>query len=184
MNIFNKFELVGIFISVAVMALSLAFIRFKSDTFVATVVPQGETQSAVVAVSDGPTEAEKDANLRNALLDAASSDGTIVKLVKDDISEGTGDIVEKGDTVTVHYTGALRDGTKFDSSYDRGEPFTFTVGAGKVIAGWEEGLLGMKVGGERVLVIPGDMAYGNRKVGPIPANSTLIFTIKLLEVTK
>ncbi len=76
----------------------------------------------------------------------------------------------------------MQDGTEFDSSYNRNTPFSFTVGEGRVIQGWEKGLLGMKVGGQRVLVIPSDMAYGNRQVGPIPPNSVLVFAIELLEV--
>lgn len=87
-----------------------------------------------------------------------------------------------GDTVTVHYVGTLADGTKFDSSIDRGEPFSFTIGAGQVIQGWEQGLLGMKVGGKRVLTVPPELGYGAQTVGPIPANATLKFEIELLKV--
>lgn len=99
------------------------------------------------------------------------------------IKEGTGDrVTKKGDTVEMHYTGTLLDGTKFDSSRDRGETFSFTLGAGQVIAGWDEGLLGMKVGEQRKLTIPADMAYGSRATGPIPANSTLIFDTELVAI--
>ncbi len=87
-----------------------------------------------------------------------------------------------GDTVTVHYVGTLADGTKFDSSIDRGEPFSFTIGAGQVIQGWEQGLLGMKVGGKRVLTVPPELGYGAQTVGPIPANATLKFEIELIKV--
>lgn len=103
--------------------------------------------------------------------------------VIEDMSVGTStEEVKIGDTVTVHYVGTLMDGTKFDSSIDRGEPFTFTVGAGQVIQGWEQGLLGMKVGGKRILTVPPELGYGAQTVGPIPANATLKFEIELLKV--
>ncbi len=100
----------------------------------------------------------------------------------EDVKVGTGAAAQNGNVVTVHYTGTLVNGTKFDSSVDRGQPFSFTLGAGQVIQGWEEGLLGMKVGGKRKLRIPPDMAYGDRALGAIPANSTLIFEVDLLGV--
>lgn len=98
------------------------------------------------------------------------------------VKEGDGAQAVSGKEVTVHYVGTLTDGTKFDSSRDRGTPFTFTLGAGEVIKGWDAGVAGMKVGGVRRLVIPPALAYGDRAVGSIPANSTLVFEVELLGV--
>ncbi len=103
----------------------------------------------------------------------------------EDIKVGTGAVAAAADSpsVTVHYTGTLLDGTKFDSSVG-GKPFTFVLGAGQVIQGWDKGLEGMKVGGKRKLTIPAAMAYGASAVGTIPANSTLLFDVELLKVEK
>ena len=109
----------------------------------------------------------------------AADDG-LVELVVEDLSEGEGEAVASGCTVEVHYTGWLTSGRKFDSSLDRGQPFSFRVGAGQVIAGWEQGVVGMKIGGKRKLTIPSSLGYGRRGTGPIPANATLIFEIELL----
>jgi peptidylprolyl isomerase len=99
-----------------------------------------------------------------------------------DLVEGTGKTAVKGALVTVHYTGTFEDGKKFDSSVDRGRTFDFVLGAGRVIKGWDQGVLGMKEGGKRKLHIPSSLAYGERAVGPIPPNSNLIFEIELFEV--
>jgi peptidylprolyl isomerase len=97
--------------------------------------------------------------------------------------EGTGDEAKKGDNVEVHYTGWLKDGTKFDSSKDRGKPFTFKLGAGQVIKGWDEGVAGMKVGGKRKLIIPSDLAYGPQGRPPvIPRSAELTFEVELLKI--
>lgn len=103
---------------------------------------------------------------------------------KDDVIVGTGPVAQKGDKVTVHYVGTLVDGKVFDSSRDRGAPFSFDLGTGQVIRGWDEGVAGMRVGGTRKLTIAPDYAYGDRAVGPIPRNSTLIFEVELLGVEK
>jgi FKBP-type peptidyl-prolyl cis-trans isomerase len=116
------------------------------------------------------------------LLQEVQTTGTVADLRIVDVVQGTGDGVQTGDTVTVHYTGVLPDGTVFDSSVARGTPFPFTVGAGGVIQGWELGLLGMQVGGRRILAIPPTLGYGANENGPIPANSTLLFEVELLNI--
>jgi FKBP-type peptidyl-prolyl cis-trans isomerase FkpA len=105
-------------------------------------------------------------------------------LVVEELVVGTGAEAKAGDTVSVHYTGTLVSGEKFDSSLDRGTPFTFTVGQGDVIRGWDEGVAGMKVGGKRKLIIPPELGYGAQGAGNvIPPNATLVFEIELLEIT-
>ena len=114
----------------------------------------------------------------------------ITELTKQDTRAGDGNEATAGRTVTVHYTGWLYDatkadhkGTKFDSSRDRNEPFTFPLGGGQVIRGWDEGVVGMKVGGQRTLTIPPDFGYGARGAGGvIPPNATLVFDVELLDV--
>jgi len=101
----------------------------------------------------------------------------------EDLKVGSGTEAKAGNTVTVNYLGTLLSGVKFDSSYDRRQPFSFLLGGRQVIPGWDEGLLGMKVGGKRKLTIPPALAYGERGIpGAIPANSTLVFEVELLGV--
>ncbi len=100
-----------------------------------------------------------------------------------DMVKGTGAAPTSGKNVTVHYTGVLENGTKFDSSVDRGQPFVFRIGAGEVIPGWDEGVISMKVGGKRKLVIRPNLAYGSAGAGGVvPPNATLIFEVELLDV--
>lgn len=107
----------------------------------------------------------------------------IQELIIEDILVGTGAEVKKGDTVTIHYLGTLENGQKFDSSYDRGTPFSTPIGVGYVIAGWDQGVVGMKVGGKRKLSIPYQLAYGENGIpGVIPAKATLIFELELINV--
>ena len=107
----------------------------------------------------------------------------VTELVQEDLQEGTGDEATAGANVTVHYRGTLTNGNQFDASYDRGQPFTFLLGAGQVIKGWDQGVAGMKVGGKRRLTIPPHLGYGARGAGGvIPPNATLVFEVELLKV--
>ena len=114
---------------------------------------------------------------------------TITELQKTDLVVGAGPAIAEGQGAVVHYTGWLYEpsaqdhkGNQFDSSRERGQPFRFTIGQGKVIQGWDQGVVGMQVGGQRRLVIPADLGYGARGGGPIPPNSTLLFEIELLAI--
>lgn len=100
----------------------------------------------------------------------------------EEIAEGEGPAAAPGHRVSVHYDGRLADGTPFDSSRDRGRPFAFTLGRGQVIRGWEIGIEGMKAGGRRRLTIPPELGYGDRDLGIIPPNSTLVFDVELLSL--
>jgi len=121
---------------------------------------------------------------------ADASSAVITSLIKTDVKVGTGDEAKSGQTVAVHYTGWLyapsasdKHGKKFDSSHDRGTPFEFPLGAGRVIKGWDQGVVGMKVGGQRTLIIPAQLAYGSRGAGGlIPPGATLVFDVELMEI--
>lgn len=153
---------IGIIVGVLAVVLVAAFLASKSS------------QTGGDASGTATTTSESGA-ISNTAASAA-------KVEMEDTTVGTGEEAVSGKTITVHYTGTLKDGTKFDSSVDRKEPFTFVLGAGQVIKGWEQGFAGMKVGGKRKLTIPSELAYGNNAVGAIPANSTLIFEVELLGV--
>lgn len=126
-------------------------------------------------ISPTPESASAGGNMDNF---QTTSDGL---KIQDEVL-GTGKEVKSGDTVTVNYLGTLTDGQKFDSSFDRNQPFTTQIGVGQVIKGWDEGIIGMKVGGKRKLVIPPSLGYGDQAAGSIPPNSTLVFEVELLDV--
>lgn len=107
---------------------------------------------------------------------------TTDKLQITDEKIGTGSAVKKGDTIEINYVGTLADGTKFDASADHGGPFTTQIGVGQVIKGWDEGVIGMKIGGKRKLIIPPSLGYGSQAMGSIPPNSTLIFEVQLVTI--
>jgi len=106
----------------------------------------------------------------------------VTELKIEDIKVGTGSAVKSGDIVSMNYLGTLEDGSKFDSSYDRNQPFETQIGVGQVIEGWDKGVVGMQVGGKRKLTIPYQMAYGENGYGPIPAKATLIFEVELMAI--
>lgn len=168
----------------AVLGLGLAVYRF-GGTFTLEGLNFNIFANSTVLNEQGAVvvESQNEEDRKEAIEYAASNDGELLKLIVEDVALGTGDQEAKeGDTLVVDYVGTTRDGVQFDSSYVRGEPFEFRIGAGRVIEGWERGTVGMKVGGKRILVIPPEMAYGNRQVGPIPPNSPLVFSIELLEI--
>jgi peptidylprolyl isomerase len=117
---------------------------------------------------------------------SSSQSGTMVTMSDglkiQDLKVGEGKEAKTGDTVTVNYLGTLENGTKFDSSYDRNQPFTTQIGVGAVIKGWDEGIPGMKIGGKRKLIIPAELGYGAQAAGTIPPNSVLIFEVELLAI--
>ncbi|MEA2692594.1 MAG: FKBP-type peptidyl-prolyl cis-trans isomerase FkpA [Acidobacteriota bacterium] len=132
-------------------------------------------------------QAPKDQPKEKAAMEKPAAEGKEVVtpsgLRYTDIKVGEGEEAKPGQAVTVHYTGRLTDGTKFDSSLDRKQPFSFKLGAGQVIQGWDQGVAGMKVGGKRKLTIPPGLGYGTQSVGGvIPPNSTLVFDVELLGV--
>lgn len=126
---------------------------------------------------------ENESNEREKTMQSQLKKNPTSELEFEDKVVGTGESPKRGQTVVVHYTGTLEDGTQFDSSRDRGEPFRYTFGVGQVIAGWDQGLATMKVGGRRILTIPPELGYGARGAGNvIPANATLIFDVELLGI--
>jgi FKBP-type peptidyl-prolyl cis-trans isomerase len=162
------------FMLVCVVVLVLAKVGAKQDTFVAASLTQ--TTPASTTVTENNTLIASKTMPDEKVVTTPSG----LKYVE--IVEGTGDTPQSGQKVTVHYTGTLEDGTKFDSSRDRNQPFDFKLGVGQVIKGWDEGLGTMKVGGRRKLIIPPRLGYGERGAGGvIPPNATLLFDVELLK---
>lgn len=150
---------------------------------VAALVSLAGCSPAPQQAAPAPAQSEQPPVEESAPATAAKA-ADVTELKVEDLVVGTGAEAVKGKTVSVHYTGWLTDGTKFDSSVDRGQPFEFALGAGEVIAGWDEGVAGMKVGGKRKLTIPPAKGYGAQGAGGgvIPPNATLVFDVELLAV--
>jgi FKBP-type peptidyl-prolyl cis-trans isomerase len=180
---FSKLELYGG--AACVLCMGAALYLTQVDSILSRAggqsaqVVSAVTEPAVVVVeqTDNVNQARA-----TAYATAADASGNIKSMVIDDVKFGTGDAVKAGDTVAVHYKGTLQNGQEFDNSRKRGAPFEFTVGEGMVIKGWDQGLVGMKTGGERILIIPPELAYGEQGIGPIPGGATLIFSIELVEI--
>ncbi|MCP4705736.1 MAG: FKBP-type peptidyl-prolyl cis-trans isomerase [candidate division Zixibacteria bacterium] len=148
----------------------------KTETAVAETAATETTTTEATATADGGETKEGYVLDGNEITTESG-----LKYVDEVVGEGASP--EKGQTVTVHYTGFLEDGTKFDSSVDRGQQFQFKIGVGQVIKGWDEGVMSMKVGGKRKLIIPAELGYGARGAGGvIPPNATLIFDVELFDV--
>lgn len=164
----------GIAIALAVV-IALGFLFFGSALFTPfTPEPAAQDLTATDTASAGAEAGATGAAVTNTI--------TKNNIMITDTVAGTGAEAVAGKQITVNYVGMLENGQVFDASANHGQPFSFTLGAGQVIQGWDEGFAGMKVGGKRHLVIPADKAYGSQSVGSIPANSTLIFDVELLDV--
>lgn len=158
----QKHIAIAVFLAIVVVALFFFFGLFGA----------GGLGGADSTLTSGP----------QAILEELAATGAVASLRIHDILVGDGKEAVAGADIVVHYTGVLPDGTVFDSSVNRGEPFVFTLGAGQVIQGWERGFAGMREGGRRLIAIPPELGYGSNAVGSIPPNSTLIFEVELLQV--
>lgn len=165
-----------------VLVLLVSQLTMNRNPATAANLPTTEPIANLSTVAAAPLMAETPTPTSTKTVEASPNYVTTASGLKYlDMVEGSGEAPQAGQTVTVHYTGTLENGSKFDSSRDRGTPFKFKLGGGQVIKGWDEGIASMKVGGRRQLVIPPELGYGSRGIGPIPPNSTLIFDVELLK---
>jgi peptidylprolyl isomerase len=177
----------GVMVACATLVLFAQFANTNPPTAIAS--PQ-TTQIAMN--TDKPAAASKPTTTTNKPMSDAPQKTTETEVVTtasglkyQEVKAGTGDSPATGQTVEVHYTGTLENGTKFDSSRDRGQTFKFQIGVGQVIKGWDEGVGSMKVGGRRNLIIPPNLGYGERGAGGvIPPNATLLFDVELIGISK
>jgi peptidylprolyl isomerase len=170
----------GIMVACGILVLVAQFTSASAIAGELTTPPDAVADQTLVADAAQLTPPATKAPATSPTPDKKALVTTASGLQYTDTMVGTGAAPTQGKTVTVHYTGTLQNGKKFDSSRDRGQPFEFTIGVGQVIKGWDEGVASMKVGGRRQLVIPPDLGYGARGIGPIPPNSTLLFDVELL----
>lgn len=171
----------SIMVLFGVMLVVSQFVPNQSSAIAAELLqsqPTSPATAASVLIAQSPSTANPE--MENSAAEDIITTPSGLQYV--DLQEGTGTPPKTGQTVSVHYTGTLEDGTKFDSSRDRQQPLKFRIGVGQVIKGWDEGVGSMKVGGRRKLIIPPELGYGARGIGPIPPNSTLIFDVELLGV--
>jgi peptidylprolyl isomerase len=168
----------GLMLGCGILVLAFQFMSGKSAAIAGSI----SLPEPIAAVSPSTLAPSKSIVMDNAEKQTAEIT-TASGLKYIEIAEGTGETPKTGQTVSVHYTGTLESGKKFDSSRDRNQPFDFQIGEGQVIKGWDEGLSTMKIGGRRKLIIPADLGYGARGAGGvIPPNATLIFDVELLKI--
>lgn len=160
---------------VCVLVLVFAQVDGQQGSAIANQMPQTQPTVATITENNNLIAKKKMSDAKTVTTDSG------LKYIE--LKQGTGATPKTGQTVVVHYTGTLEDGTKFDSSRDRGQPFSFKLGVGQVIKGWDEGISTMKVGERRQLIIPPELGYGARGAGGvIPPNATLIFDVELLKI--
>ena len=181
MNETSKNKWIAVVVAVVIAAFFFGGILLYSfNRNVENSLTNTATSTLDFATYTSPTNISTSTN-QNIMTTTTTPEGLIIE----ESRVGTGAEAQLGKTIAVNYIGTLENGTKFDSSYDRGQPIVFTLGTGQVIRGWDQGIAGMKVGGKRTLIIPPALAYGNQAVGGvIPANSTLIFEVELVGVQK
>ncbi len=173
---FERDEIIGMAVSVAVVAGFFAVMRFDLWSMV---WPEPREEAAVL---EDAVVLEGNNDMAGLLARAFNSSGKVERLVVQDVTVGEGSRVKQGSRVAVHYVGMLQNGKTFENTYESGEPYRFTVGMGDVIEGWDQGLMGMRQGGERILVVPPQLGYGTRVLDGVPADSTLLFSVELLSV--
>ena len=181
MKSFNRYETVGIVVSIAAVIGVLVASRFFPLSFLRNSAESDDTETARIITID-PGATDDTSAVRQALLEGSTGNGRITTLIIQDTTIGTGRTARLGDTVTIHYIAKENDAGEFDNTYTKGTPLSFKVGADEVIEGLEQGIIGMKEGGKRILVIPSDMGYGDIAVAPLPANATLLFSVELLTI--
>lgn len=175
--IFSKTGIYFLVLFLVVFGIALLLIKNPSEKQIQKNVLSTTPTPMIIQITASPTPSP------SATITTYKETKTMDGLIMQDLVLGTGAEATTGKKVTVNYSGTLVDGTKFDSSYDRGVPFSFNLGAGEVIKGWDEGFTGMKVGGKRKLTIPPELGYGAQGAGgAIPPNATLIFEVELLKV--